>query len=219
MALRSAKSTRLLELEEQANALTHAVGAGICIAGLSLMAVLSAATRAPWKIVSSIIFGATLVLLYSASTLYHSTRSPRLRRAFRVLDHVSIHLLIAGTYTPFLLVNLRSGIGWTLFVVIWGLALAGITKDLFLTGRFKIVSTLLYVLMGWVIVVALPQLLQNLSGTGVTLLFSGGVAYTLGATFYLLDKRMPLGHAAWHLCVLGGSVCHILSVIAGVLPR
>jgi hemolysin III len=219
MSLPSAKSTRLLELEEQANALTHAVGAGIGIGGLALMVVLAAGTRDPWKIASVGIFGAALVLLYSASTLYHSTRSPRLRRAFRILDHVSIHLLIAGTYTPFLLVNLRGGAGWTLFAVIWGLASAGIAKDLFFTGRFKFVSTLLYVLMGWVIVAALPQLLQNLSGQGVTLLFSGGVVYTLGATFYLLDKRMPFGHATWHFCVLGGSVCHILSVIVGVLPH
>jgi len=215
----SAKSATLLEHEERANTLTHAVGAGICIAGLAVMAVLSAATGDPWKIASACIFGATLVLLYSASTLYHSTRSPRLRRAFRVLDHVSIHLLIAGTYTPFLLVNLRGGSGWTLFGIIWGLALAGVAKDLFLTGRFKFLSTLLYVLMGWVILGALRQLFQNLSPTGIALLFAGGTVYTLGATFYLLDKRMPYGHAAWHLCVLGGSICHILSVIAGVLPH
>lgn len=219
MADSTSKSPGLLELEDRANALTHAMGAGICIAGLAVLAVLSASTRDPWKIVSSCVFGATLVLLYSASTLYHSTRAPRLRRAFRVLDHVSIHLLIAGTYTPFLLVNLRDGLGWTLFAVIWGLAMAGVAKDLFLTGRFKFVSTLLYVLMGWVIVVALRQLLDSLSAPGVALLFAGGIVYTLGATFYLLDKRMPFGHAAWHLCVLGGSICHILSVIVGVVPH
>jgi hemolysin III len=220
MSASNEKSPHLLDWESRANVLTHAVGAGIFLSGLALLVVLSVQTSDPWKIVSFSVFGLSLVLLYGASTLYHSVRSPRLRRILRILDHVSINILIAGTYTPYLMVNLReTGWGWPLLGTIWGLALIGVVSDLFFTGRFKKLSTLLYILMGWVIVVAMRPLIHNLSMPAVVLLFAGGVAYTGGATFYILDKRIPFGHAVWHLFVLTGSICQFLSVILGVLPR
>jgi len=163
------------------------------------------------------IYGATLVILYTISTLYHSVKSIKVRRVFRILDHVSIHLLIAGTYTPFMLVSLRGPFGWSIFGMIWGLAVIGIAADVFFTGRFKTLSTILYLLMGWLIVIALRPLSHVLPTAGLALLFAGGAAYSLGAAFYLFDKRLPFGHMVWHLFVLGGSVCHYLSVVLGVL--
>ena len=205
-------------LEDRANTLTHAVGMGICIAGLALMALLSARIGDPWKIVSVCVFGSTLVLLYGTSTLYHSTHSIELRRIFRIIDHISIRLLIAGTYTPFLLVNLRGPWGWSLFWVLWGMALGGIVSDLFFTGKFKLLSTLMYLVMGWAAVVVLGPLIRSLPPTGFALLLAGGLSYSLGSVFYLLDKRIPFGHAVWHLFVLGGSICHFFAVVIGVLP-
>lgn len=219
MDARIGKSLALVDIEDRANSLTHAVGAGISLAGLALLAVISARTGDPWKIVSVCVYGATMVLLFSASALYHSVRNPGLRRALRVLDHVSIHLLIAGTYTPFALVTLRGPWGWAIFGVIWFLAVAGVVKDIFLTGRFKGLSTVLYLLMGWLIVVAIVPLVRHLPSSGLVLLLSGGLAYSFGAVFYLLDKKLPFGHAVWHLFVLGGGVCHFLSVVFGVLLR
>lgn len=213
-----AKSTTLLDLEDKANALTHAVGTGIGVSGMALMTALSATSRDPWKIASTCLFGATLVLLFVASTLYHSARDPRRRKALQVLDHVSINFLIAGTYTPFLLVNMRANWGWPLFCAIWGLALVGMVGELFFTGRFKLLSTVRYILMGWIILVALRPLVASVPLVSVVLLFVGGGVYSLGAVFYLLDKKIPFGHAVWHVFVIGGSVCHLLSVTLGVLP-
>jgi len=217
MAIPFTKSSILLDLEDRANSLTHAVGAGIFVAGLALIIVLASLTGDPWKIVSVSIYGATLVILYTISTLYHSVKSIKVRRVFRILDHVSIHLLIAGTYTPFMLVSLRGAFGWSIFGMIWGLAVIGIAADVFFTGRFKTLSTILYLLMGWLIVIALRPLSHVLPTAGLALLFAGGAAYSLGAAFYLFDKRLPFGHMVWHLFVLGGSVCHYLSVVLGVL--
>ena len=217
MAIPFTKSSILLDLEDRANSLTHAVGAGIFVAGLALIIVLASLTGDPWKIVSVSIYGATLVILYTISTLYHSVKSIKVRRVFRILDHVSIHLLIAGTYTPFMLVSLRGPFGWSIFGMIWGLAVIGIAADVFFTGRFKTLSTILYLLMGWLIVIALRPLSHVLPTAGLALLFAGGAAYSLGAAFYLFDKRLPFGHMVWHIFVLGGSVCHYLSVVLGVL--
>lgn len=213
-----AKTTTLLDLEDRANALTHGVGVGVALSGLVLMAVLSAASRDPWKIASVSIFGATLVLLFVSSMLYHSAADPKRRKALRVLDHISINLLIAGTYTPFLLVNMRANSGWALFWAIWGLALIGTIGELFFTGRFKLLSTVRYILMGWIILVALGPLVASVPFPSVVLLFVGGGVYSLGAVFYMLDKKIPFGHAVWHVFVIGGSVCHLLSVTLGVLP-
>lgn len=217
MEVRIEKSHALADLEDRANSLTHAVGAGFFIAGLALLAVLSARSGDPWKIVSVCIYGATLVLLFTSSAIYHAVRRPALRRAFRVVDHMSIHLLIAGTYTPFMLVTLRGPWGWSLFGTIWALAVAGVVGDLFFTGRFKTLSTILYLLMGWVIVIAIKPLAHRLPMVGLVLLLCGGLAYSLGAVFYILDKKLPFGHAVWHVFVLGAGICHFLSVTFGVL--
>lgn len=219
MTVPTAKSPALLSLEDRANLLTHAIGVGICLSGLAQMVALAAMTGDPWKIVSASIFGATLVQLYVSSMLYHATDTPSLKRKFRVWDHISIYFLIAGTYTPFLLVNLREHWGWPLFGVMWTLAVGGLVKDLFLTGKSKLLSTLLYILMGWVIVVVMRPLAASLSTSTLVLLFVGGVVYSLGAVFYVFDKKVPFGHAVWHLFVLSGSVCHLLAVIHGVLPK
>ena len=216
MDARTAKPQWLADLEDLANSLTHAVGAGIFIAGLALLAVLSGMGRDPWRIVSVCVYGSTLVLLFSASTLYHAARHPALRRAFRVADHMSIHFLIAGTYTPFALVTLHGRTGWILFGSVWGLALVGAVRDIFLTGRFKGLSTALYLVMGWLVVAVVGPLHRALPPSAFWLLFAGGLAYSLGAVFYLLDKRLPFGHAVWHLFVLGGGICHFLSVTLGV---
>lgn len=219
MEARLGKSLALLNLENRANSLTHAVGTGMGMAGLAILVAFAAAIGDPWKIVSVSVFGTTLVLLYATSSLYHASERPALRKLLRIFDHVSIHLLIAGTYTPFMLVNMRGRTGWTVFGIIWGLAAAGIVKDAFLTGRFKLVSTLLYLAMGWTILAVMRPLSQCVPPVAMVLLLAGGLSYSLGAAFYLLDKKLPFGHAVWHLFVLGGSVCHFLSIFLGVLPH
>jgi len=206
------------DLEDRANGATHAMGAGGAMAGLGLLAVLGANTGDPWKIVSLCLYGATLVLLFTASTLYHSSRTPSHRRAWRALDHASIPLLIAGTYTPFLLVNLRGPWGWSLLGAIWSLALASIALGLWSHGRHKATRTILFLVMGWLIVVALPPLFRTLTVPSLVLLVSGGVAYSVGSAFYLLDRRIRFGHAVWHLFVVAAGVCHFLSIVLGVVP-
>lgn len=213
------KSPLLLELEDRANEITHAIGVGAAIAGSGLLATLSARTCDPWKIVSSCVYGSTLVILFAASTLYHSARSSSWRRILRQLDHAAIPLLIAGTYTPFLLVNIRGPWGWSLFGVIWSLALAGVAAGFAGAGRFKGARTILHLLMGWLVVVAMPPLARNISTAGLALLVAGGVAYTIGTVFYALDRHMAFGHVVWHVFVLGASACHFLSITLGVLPH
>ena len=164
------------------------------------------------------IFGATLVLLYTSSTLYHSFRNEGTKRLLRKFDHAAIFLLIAGTYTPFLLVNLRGPWGWSLFGVIWALAGAGVALKFWFTGRFRVGSTLLYIGMGWLVMVAVRPMQSNVPPAALWLLLAGGLSYTLGTVFYLW-KRLPYHHAIWHLFVLGGSVCHFCAVFTAVIPR
>ena len=194
--------------EEAANVLTHGAGA---VASVVAAVVLITRAQDLRAVIASAVFGAALVLLYAASTLYHAARSPRLRARLRVVDHASIYVLIAGTYTPFTLLGLRGGWGWSLFGVAWGLAIAGIVFKLFFTGRFDRVSTLLYVLMGWLVVIAIVPLQQRLSGSVLTWLVAGGLAYTGGTAFYLAPRRYA--HAAWHVCVLAGSACHVAAAV------
>lgn len=207
------------DLQDRANSATHAIGAGAAMAGTGLLVVLAAHTGDPWKIVATALYGATLVLLFLSSTLYHSARTVVRRRTLRSLDHAAIPLLIAGTYTPFLLVNLRGSTGWWMFGTIWTLGLASLALGILAHGRFKLARTLLYLAMGWLIVLALPPLVATLGTTSLVLLVAGGVAYSAGTIFYMLDKRLPFGHALWHLFVLGASVCHFLSIVFGVLPH
>jgi hemolysin III len=203
--------------EELANRLTHGIGAAFSIAGLVLMVVFSARHGDVWKVVSSAIFGTTLVLLYLSSTLYHSVRAERRRILLRKIDHAAIFLLIAGTYTPFVLVTLRGPWGWSLFGVVWGLAVAGVALKFWFAGRFKLMSTLLYIGMGWLVMIALKPLAAALPAGGLKLLVAGGLCYTGGAVFYLW-RRLPFNHAIWHLFVLGGSACHWAAVFFYVVP-
>jgi hemolysin III len=197
--------------EEVANALTHGLGVVASIAACAILVTLGALRGSAWHVVSSAIFGATLILLYTASTLYHCVRAERAKARLRVFDHCAIYLLIAGSYTPFTLVALRGGWGWSLFGVVWGLALAGVVFKLFFTGRFVRLSTAIYLGMGWLVLVAVVPMVQRLSAPTLAWLVAGGVAYTVGTVFYL-SRRLPFAHAVWHVFVLGGSVCHAIAV-------
>ncbi|MDX1802489.1 MAG: hemolysin III family protein [Alcanivorax sp.] len=205
-------------LEELLNGLTHGVGAALSIAGTVVLVVAASLLGDPWKIVSFSIFGASLILLYSASTLYHSLRDPKLRATFKMLDHCAIYALIAGTYTPFLLVNLRGTSGWLLFAIIWGLALAGIGLKALYGHRFKALRVIIYLAMGWLILFASHDLTTRLNDLGFWLVLAGGITYTVGVVFYLADRFIPFNHAIWHLFVVGGSVCHFYAIYYGVLP-
>lgn len=205
-------------LEEMLHCISHGIGAALALAGMVVLIVLAslAAHVDPWKIVGVSLYGATLVLLYSASTLYHGARRPRLKRASKVVDHCAIYALIAGTYTPFLLVNLRGPLGWTLLAVIWGLAIGGIVLKLIWPQRFGVLRVAVYLVMGWLIVVASDAMGAHLSDTSIAWLVAGGVTYTLGVVFYAI-RAIPFHHAIWHLFVLGGSVCHYVAVYTAVL--
>ncbi len=202
--------------EELANRLTHGLGAVCSVAGLALMVVFSVRHGDAWQVVSTAIFGATLVLLYTTSTLYHSFRDQQRKVLLRKFDHAAIFLLIAGTYTPFVLVTLRGPWGWSLFGVVWGLAIAGVALKFWFAGRFRVVSTLIYLTMGWLVMIALKPLMAALPAGGLRLLVVGGLCYTGGAVFYLW-RRLPYNHAIWHLFVLGGSACHWAAVFCYVV--
>ncbi|MBX7245935.1 MAG: hemolysin III family protein [Candidatus Sumerlaeaceae bacterium] len=204
-------------VEELANAVTHGIGAVLSIAGLVVMVTFAAFSGDPWRIVSCAIYGTSLCMLYTASTLYHTFQHPTLKSFLRICDHSCIYLLIAGSYTPFALVTLRGPLGWTVFGVIWGLAFAGIIFKLFLTGKHEMLSTLLYLGMGWISVIMAKPLLAHMPMAGVGLIIAGGVAYTFGVIFYAWE-RLPYNHAIWHLFVLAGSLFHFLAVLLYVLP-
>ncbi len=197
--------------EELANTLTHGVGVLAALVGGAVLITLASMKGDPYRIVGAAVFTATLLLLYTASTLYHAARSPRVKFRLKVLDHASIYLLIAGTYTPFTLVGLGGAWGWSLFGVIWGLAVAGVIFKLFYAGRFPRVSTGIYVAMGWLVVIAAGPLVQRLSPWVLGWLLAGGIAYTSGTLFYH-NKRIPYAHAVWHGFVLAGSACHAVAV-------
>lgn len=198
--------------EEIANAITHGIGAVLAIAALVLLIVLSALHGTGWHIVSFSVFGVTLVLLYFASTLYHSLTHVKAKGVFHKFDHISIYLLIAGTYTPFCLTALRGWIGWTMFGIVWACAIAGAVFKAIDVGKRIKLSTALYVLMGWVILVAIKPLYETLPYDGFLLLIAGGVSYTIG-TFFFIRNQVKYNHSVWHLFVLGGSVLHFFSVL------
>jgi len=203
--------------EEIANGVTHGIGMLLGVAGLAILVGFAAVYGDAWHVTACSIFGFTLIMMYSASTLYHSIQIPRIKRLLRVFDHVSIYFLIAGTYTPFALVNLREDWGWLLFGVVWGLAAIGSIVKLFFTGRFDLISTLAYVLMGWAALFAIRPMLDNVEFGGMVLLVAGGLAYTLGVIFYVWD-RLPYNHAIWHVFVLMGSILHYFAVLFYVIP-
>lgn len=197
---------------ERFNGYSHLVGALLALSGAVVLIVLGALGADPWKVVSFSIYGATLVLLYSFSTLYHSTRG-RVKAVFQKLDHNAIYLLIAGTYTPFALVSLRGPWGWSLFGVVWGLAALGIIQEFFLGKRTRLLSLIIYLLMGWVALVAVVPMIDALSPAGFAWVAAGGLIYTLGIVFYLFDERFKHWHGIWHLFVIGGSVAHYFAIL------
>ncbi len=200
---------------EKFNAITHLGGAVLALAGAVLLVVFAALQGDAWKVVSVSIYGFTLVSLYSLSTLYHSLRG-RAKRVLQKLDHQSIYLLIAGSYTPFCLVTLRGAWGWSLFGVVWGLALIGGLQE-FWSSKARILSVVIYVVMGWVVVVALVPLYRALGSAGFAWLVAGGLSYTLGIVFYSIDERVPWAHGVWHLFVLAGSAAHFMAILLYVL--
>jgi hemolysin III len=199
-----------------ANAITHGIGAGLAIAGGAYLIVASTRGTA-WHVVSCSVFAATLVLVYICSTLYHSLVRTRARHIFHILDHSSIYLLIAGTYTPFCLVSLHGPLGWTIFGVEWGLAVSGVIFKSFAIGKYEVASALVYLAQGWVAVVAVVPLIHSLGWHGLMWMGGGGLAYTLGIVFFALD-RLPYFHALWHLFVLAGSVAHYFAILFYVVP-
>ena len=203
--------------EELFNSITHGVGILLSIAALVLLIVFSNIYGNISHVVSFTIYGVTLILLYSASTLYHGIQHRQVKNVFKIIDHSCVYLLIAGTYTPFLLVTLHGTLGWTMFAVIWLLAVMGIVLKIFFVYRFNVASTIAYVLMGWIVVFAIKPLAQALPAGGMVWLVAGGLAYTLGVVFYAW-KKIPFNHAIWHLFVLAGSICHFFAIIHYVLP-
>ena len=199
--------------EELWNALTHGVGAVASLAGGAVLITMAAMLGGARQVVSASIFSATLVLLYAASTLYHAIPHTRIKARLEVLDHCAIYLLIAGTYTPFTLVSLRGTWGWTLFGLVWGLAAMGVVFKLFFTGRFKLVSTILYVALGWLVVIAWRPMVAAVTPTTLHWLLAGGVMYTGGTVFYM-SRKIRYSHGIWHLFVLGGSVLHFVAVMS-----
>ena len=198
--------------EEIAASVTHGVGAGLSIAGLILLVMLAAIYGDAWQVVAFSIYGASLFLLYLASTLYHAIQKPRPKKVFRVMDHAAIYLLIAGTYTPFLLVRMRGAMGWTLLAIVWSMALAGIIWKIFFLGRLEILATIFYVLMGCLAIIGIREMLVSVPAPGLILLAIGGAVYILGIIPYAWEK-LPYNHVIWHLFVLAGSLLHFFAIV------
>ncbi|WP_178988812.1 PAQR family membrane homeostasis protein TrhA [Winogradskyella schleiferi] len=203
------------KLEEQLNTWTHGLGALLGIAALVLL-IIQADSAKPWSLFSVIVYGVSIIVLFLASTFYHAVEGEKRRHYFRIVDHVSIYLLIAGTYTPVLLIALSDSLGWPLFWTVWGIAAFGVVIKLFFTGRFEVASTLLYLVMGWLIVFDFSNVSQALGSDGILWLYAGGLFYTVGIIFYAIDK-IPYNHVIWHLFVLGGAISHFFMVYFYVL--
>lgn len=204
--------------EEKINILTHGLGLLLSIAALVLLIIHASTHGTARHIVSFTIFGASLILLYSASTLYHYSQKPDIRRKLNILDHASIYVLIAGTYTPFTLITLKGWLGWTIFGITWGIAIVGVFFKLFYTGRFDKISTIAYVAMGWIIIFAIKPLIENLPLNGLYWLLAGGIFYTIGAVLYSV-KKIKFNHAIFHVFVLLGSFSHFMAIYFYVLKH
>jgi hemolysin III len=198
--------------DEKFNSISHLIGAALALAGLSVLVVSASLKGDPWKIVSFSIYGTTLFALYLFSTLYHSFRG-NAKAIFQKVDHTAIYLLIAGTYTPFTLVTMRDTWGWTIFGIVWGLAAAGIIQELALTTKHRILSVVIYLVMGWVVVFAFRPLMKVLPVWGMVWLVAGGLFYTIGVVFYVLDKKVRHGHGIFHIFVLAGSISHYIAIL------
>ena len=203
------------KLEEQLNAISHAIGAFLGVAGLVLLIVFDT-NKTDWSLFSVIIYGISIIVLFTASTLYHAVRGEKRKHYFRIVDHIGIYLLIAGTYTPVLLITLEQSLGWILFWVVWGIAGFGVVLKLFFTGRFEIFSTLLYLAMGWLIVFDFANLYIAIGSSGVLWLYAGGLFYTVGILFYAIH-RIPYNHVIWHVFVLAGAISHFFMILLYVV--
>ena len=203
------------KLEEQLNAWTHGIGTALGIAALVLLIIYTDTTK-PWSLFSVIVYGISIIILFLASTFYHAVKGEKRKHYFRIVDHISIYLLIAGTYTPVLLISLSESIGWTLFWVVWGIAAFGVILKLFFTGKFEVFSTLLYLVMGWLIVFDFSNLSDAIGSNGVLWLFAGGLSYTVGIIFYAI-QRIPYNHVIWHLFVLAGAIGHFFMIFFHVI--
>ena len=203
--------------EEIANAILHGIGALLAIAALVLCVVFSAIHHDPYAVVSSCLYGSTLIILYTMSCLYHSLKVNNAKRVFRIIDHCSIFLLIAGTYTPLTLVSLNGPIGWTLFGIIWGVAILGIVLNAIDLNKYKVVSMILYIMMGWAIIFTFPRLLKVIDMAGIYLLVAGGIVYTIGAIFYGVGKKIKYMHSVFHFFVLAGSILHFFAILLYVI--
>jgi hemolysin III len=213
----STQAKERLTPEEVANCATHGVGLALSVAGFVALVVLAWGHGDAWHVGSCGVYGASLVALYLASTLYHGARAPRAKRLLQALDHCGIYLLIAGTYTPFTLVTLRGPWGWTLFGLVWGLALAGILFRVLCGERYRPLAVASYVMLGWLCVVAVKPILELVPLGALAWIAAGGLTYTAGV-FFFAAERIPHHHAIWHLFVLGGSICHYVAVLLYVLP-
>ncbi len=207
--------------EEIANSITHGIGALLSVLGMSVLLVQASINADPWHMASAAVFGASLILMYFASTLYHALPHSRVKQVLRVMDHCAIYFLIAGTYTPFLLVNMRGPWGWSLFAFIWGCAIIGCLYKIFVRAAYKHkwmdhISTAIYIMMGWALLVALRPAMELIPGEALLLLLIGGLAYTGGVAFYLWEK-LPYNHAIWHLFVLCGSAVHFGTIYTYIL--
>ena len=201
--------------EEKLNAISHAIGAIFGVVALVLL-IKYDRNKADWSLFSVIIYGISIIILFSASTFYHAVKGEKRKHYFRIVDHISIYFLIAGTYTPVCLIALEQSLGWPLFWVVWAIAAFGVILKLFFTGKFEIFSTLLYLVMGWLIVFDFSNLVNTIGDNGVLLLFAGGLAYTVGIVFYVFQK-IPYNHVIWHLFVLAGAVCHFFMIFFYVI--
>jgi len=210
--------TRHITADELANTLTHGFGLVCSVIGFAILLGVAIVRGGKWQILGCAIFGVTMVCLYAASTCYHGISSPRAKRLFMIFDHCAIYLLIAGTYTPFLLVNLRGSLGWSLFAVIWSVAVVGILFKLWFADRFPVISVAGYVAMGWLGVIAAHQMYIHVPLTGLVWIVMGGLAYSIGVIFYAC-KKIPYHHVIWHLLVITGSACHYIAILYSVFPR
>ena len=206
-------NSRLKFYEELANSISHGIGIGIAIAGVTLLVIFGAIYGNAWHIVSFSVFGASMIVLYLASTLFHSAKRPRIKYALNKFDHASIYILIAGSYTPITLISLRGAFGWVIFGLIWALAIGGVAFKLwFYTHKMRKLSAIIYIIMGWLIIIAIVPILKKVPDTSLYFLMAGCLSYSAGVIFYI-KKHWPFAHLVFHLFVLGGSICHFFGFL------
>jgi hemolysin III len=206
-----------ISLEEIANSITHGIGLTLSLAGMTVLVILALTRGSIWHIIGCAVYGTTLVSVYAASTLYHSFQEPRIKDVFRTVDQIAIYLLIAGTYTPFMLVNLRGFWGYLLLAIVWSLAITGIIIKIAFADRYKNVTMALYLVIGWMAIIAVKPIITTVPAGGLAWIGAGGASYMTGLVFFAWD-RIPFNHTIWHLFVLGGSACHYFAVMYYVLP-